>query len=76
MYSQGYSSCIKYFEDIYDNAAKSLYIFRMLKEKYALSEGDFLKYITLIHSILNSCKTSMKTENVDMPKSHLSLDNN
>ena len=54
MYLQWYSSGIKYFEDIYDNAAKSLYTFRRLKEKYALPEGDLLKYLTLIQSILNS----------------------
>ena len=32
MYSQWYSSGIKYFEDINDNAAKSLYTFRWLRE--------------------------------------------
>ena len=72
MYSQWYSSGIKYFKDIYDNAAKSLYTFRRLKEKYVLPEG-FFKYLTLIHSIPNSWKTNIKTENVDMPKSHLFL---
>ena len=44
MYSQWYSSGIKYFEDIYDNTAKSLYTFRRLREKYAIPEGDFLKH--------------------------------
>ena len=73
MYSQWYSSGIKYFEDIYDNAAKSLYTFRRLREKNAIPEGDFLKYLTLIHSFPNSWKTNIKTENVDIPKSHLFL---
>ena len=73
MYSQWYSSGIKFFEDIYDNKAKSFYTFRILKEKYAVPEGNFLKYLTLIHSILNSWKTNIKTENVDIPKSHLFL---
>ena len=68
MYSQWYSSGIKYFEDIYDNEAKSLYTLRMLREKYAIPEGDFLNYLTLIHSIPNSWKTNIKTENVDIPK--------
>ena len=68
MYSQWYSSGIKYFEDIYDNAAKSFYTFRRVREKYAIPEGDFLKNLTLIHSIPNSWKTSIKTENVDIPK--------
>ena len=68
MYSQWYSSGIKYFEDIYDNAEKSFYTFRSLKEKYALPEGDSLKYSSIIHSVPNSWKTNIKTENVDMPK--------
>ena len=68
MYSQWYSSGIKYFKDIYGNTAKLFYTFRSLKEKYALPEGDFLKYLTLIHSIPDSWKTNIKTENVDMPK--------
>ena len=68
MYSQWYSSGINYFEDIYDNAAKSLYTVRWLREKYAIPEGDFLKYLTLIHSIANLWKTNIKTENVDIPK--------
>ena len=41
MYSQWYSSGIKYFDDIYDNVAKSLYTFRRLREKYAIHDGDF-----------------------------------
>ena len=69
MSSQYYRSGIKYFKDIYDNcAAKSFYTFRRLKEKYAFPEGVLLKYLTLIHSIPNSWKTKIKTENVDIPK--------
>ena len=64
MYSQWYSSGIKYFENINDNTAKSFYTFRRLKN----TEGDVLKYLTLIHSIPNSWKTNIKTDNVDMPK--------
>ena len=74
MYSQCYSSGIKYFEDMYDHAEKSLYTFRRLKEKYALPESDFFsKYLTLIRStcIPYSWTTNIKTENFDMPKSHL-----
>ena len=59
MYSQWYSSGIKYFEDIYDNAAKSLYTFRRLKEIYELPGGAFLKYLTIIHSIPNSLTTNI-----------------
>ena len=57
MYSQWYRSGIKYFEDIYDNAAKSLYTFRRLKEKYTLPEGDFLNIeITVTPEIISEQK--------------------
>ena len=63
MYSQWYSSGIKYFEDIYDNAAKSFYTFRRLREKYAIPEGDFLKYLTsyIVYPIHGKLLLKLKT---------------
>ena len=51
MYTNWFSNGIKYFEDVYNTTAKALYLYRRLSEKYNLPESDFLKYLTLIHSI-------------------------
>ena len=69
MYSQWYSSGIKYLEDIYDITANSFYTFRRLKEKYALSDM-ILKYLTLlpIHG-----KLILKSKTLIYQKSHLFL---
>ena len=68
MYTNWFSNRIKYFEVIYDITAKSLYSYRRLCEKYTLPEGDFLKYLTLIHGIPNAWKYNTKNENVNVPK--------
>ena len=68
MYTNWFSNGIKYFEDVYDTTAKALYSYGRLSEKYNLPEGDFLKYLTLIHSIPNAWKTNIKNENVNIPK--------
>ena len=68
MHTNWFSNRIKYFEVIYDITAKSLYSYRRLCEKYTLPEGDFLKYLTLIHSIPNAWKYNTKNENVNVPK--------
>ena len=47
----------------------NLFIYsRSLSEKYTLPEDDFLKYLTLIHSLQNAWKTNIKNENVNIPK--------
>ena len=74
MYTNWFSNRIKYFENIYDITAKSLYSYRRLSEKYTLPEGDFLKYLTLIHSIPKTWKTNIKNENVNVPKRPYILD--
>ena len=60
MYTNWFNNGIKYFEDVYDITAKALYIYRRLREKHTLPEGNFLKYLTLIHSIPNVWKTILK----------------
>ena len=74
MYTNWFSNGIKYFEDVYDTTAKALYSYRRLSEKYNLPEGDFLKYLTFIHSIPNAWKTYIKNENVNIPKRPSILD--
>ena len=74
MYTNWFSNGIKYFEDVYDITAKALYSYRRLREKYNLPEGDFLKYLTLIHSMPNAWKTNIKNENVNIPKRPSILD--
>ena len=74
MYTNWFSYGIKYFEDVYDTTAKAVYSYRRLSEKYNLPEGDFLKYLTLIHSIPNAWKTNIKNENVNIPKRPSILD--
>ena len=74
MYTNWFSNGIKYFEDVYDITTKALYSYRRLREKYNLPEGDFLKYLTMIHSIPNAWKTNIKNENVNIPKRPSILD--
>ena len=74
MYTNWFSNGIKYFEDVYDITAKALYSYRRLSEKYNLPEGDFLKYLNLIHSIPNAWKTNIKNEDVNIPKRPSILD--
>ena len=73
MYTNWFSNGIKYFEDVYDTAAKALYSYRRLSEKYNLPEGDFLIYLTLIHSIPNAWKTKIKMKMLIYRKGHLFL---
>ena len=74
MYTNWFSNGIKYSEDIYEIIAKALYSYRRLSEKYNLPEGEFLTYLTLIHSIPNAWKTNIKNENVNIPKRPFILD--
>ena len=73
MYTNWFSNGIKYFEDVYDITAKALYSFRRLSEKYNLPEGDFLKYLTLIHSIPKHGKLTLKMKMLIYPRGHLFL---
>ena len=73
MYTNWFSNGIKYFEDVYDITAKVLYSYRRLREKYNLPEGDFLKYLTLIHSNQMHGKPILKMKMLIYPKGHLFL---
>ena len=67
MFSNWFHNGIKVLKDIYDDASKKFYPFSRLRDIYNLPEGDFLKYLTLIHSIPHSWKTSIKNENTNTP---------
>ena len=67
MFSNWLHNGIKVLKDIYDDASKKFYPFNRLREIYNLPEGDFLKYLTLTHSIPHSWKTNIKNENTNTP---------
>ena len=67
MFPNWFHNGIKVLKDIYDDASKKFYPFSRLREIYNLPEGDFLKYLTLTHSIPHSWKTNIKNENTNTP---------
>ena len=72
MFSSWFHNGIKVFKNIYDDASEKFYPFSRLREIYNLPEGDFLKYLTLIHSIHvpHSWKTNIKNENTNTTNPH------
>lgn len=58
---------IKYFKDLYNDAEHRFFTFTEVKTKYALPNGDFLKYLSLINSIPNTWKRNIRQENIDIP---------
>ena len=73
MFSNWLHNGIKVFKDIYDVASKKFYPFSRLQEIYNLPQGDFLKYLTLIHRKPHSWKTNIKNENTNTPNPHTIL---
>ena len=73
MFSNWFHNGIKVFKDIYDEASKKVYPYGSLRETYNLPEVDFLKYLTLIHSISHSWKNNVKNENTNTPNLHTTL---
>ena len=41
--------------------------FGKLRERYSLSNNDFLKYLTMLHSIPTAWKLKIKNENFNIP---------
>ena len=56
-----------YFKDIINETDKTVELFGKLRERYSLSNNDFLKYLTLLHSIPNAWKLKIKNENLNIP---------
>lgn len=67
MYLNWYNNGIKYIKDIYNDEAKRFYTFDRLKQLYNLHNNDFLKYLTIVHSIPNRWKMNIQNENIDTP---------
>ena len=53
-------SGIKYVKDVFDNDRQSFYTFAALKEKFDLPSSDFLKYLSILNSLPNAWKRSLK----------------
>ena len=66
-YSDWHNKGIIYMKDIVNITDKSILDFTSLKAKYDLPNSDFIKYLTLLHSIPNTWKTMIKQEPLDMP---------
>ena len=56
-----------YFKDIINETDKTIETFGKLRERYSLSNNDFLKYLTLLHSIQTAWKLKTKNENLNIP---------
>ena len=56
-----------YFKDIINETDKTVESFGKLRERYSLSNNDFLKYLTLLRSIPNAWKLKIKNENLNIP---------
>ena len=70
MYIDWYNKGISYCKGIVNPNGKTLYTFANLKTKYHLSDNDFLKHLTLIHSISNKWKNDIKIKkNLKLRKS-------
>ena len=67
VYTDWCNKGIVYFKDIVNTTDKTIHAFNTLREKYNLSNNDFLKYLTLLHSIPIAWKTNIKQENLDTP---------
>ena len=70
MFSNWFRNGIKVFKDIYDDASKKFYPYSRLREIYNLPEGEFLKDLTLTHSISHSWKANIKNENTNTRNPH------
>ena len=53
-------SGIKYVKDTFDNDRQRFYTFAALKEKFDLPSSDFLKYLSILNSLPNAWKRSVK----------------
>ena len=53
---------IMYFKDIINETDKTVESFGKLKERYSLSNNDFLKYLALLHSIPTAWKLKIKKQ--------------
>ena len=60
-------SGIKYVKDMFDNDRQSFYTFAALKEKFDLPSSDFLKYLSILNSLPNALKRSLKNEDKNIP---------
>ena len=60
-------SGIKYVKDMFDNDRQSFYTFAALKEKFDLPSSDFLKYLSILNSLPNAWKRSLKNEDKNIP---------
>ena len=62
MYTDWYNKGITYFKDIVNNTDKTIYSFANLKDKFDLTDNNFLKYLSLVHSIPIIWKINIKNE--------------
>ena len=67
LYTDWYNKGITYFKDIINNTDKTIYSFANLKDKFDLTDNDFLKYFSLVHTIPNIWKTNIKNEILNTP---------
>lgn len=61
-----FQSGVKHLKDIFDQDSNTFYSFRKLKDKYDLTNAEFLKYIGLLNSIPKEWKTKIKHENINI----------
>ena len=69
MFANWFHNGINVFKYIYDDVTKTVYPYSKLREiNNNLREGDFLNYLTSIHTIPKSGKTKLENENFNSPK--------
>ena len=73
LYKSWLDKGIKYIMHLFDSRSKVFYTFQHIKNVYALDNGDFLKYYTLIQSITHQWVVQLKSEIHEINKHQITL---